>query len=518
MKIRSRRKFLKRTLAAGAVLSLGGLIDYLPGEQRPNILFIFSDDHAQNAISAYGSRINQTPNIDRIANEGVLFENNFCGNAICAPSRATVLTGQHSHINGVRDNNNTLEPGVLTYPQALQEAGYQTAMIGKWHLKSDPVGFDYWQILPGQGDYYNPDFLTPDGKKNYQGYVTDITTDIALKWLQEGREQGRPFLLHCWQKAPHRNWMPGPDHLTMYDDRQIPEPANLFDDFSGRATVEKEHKMGIAEHMFLDYDLKVSDPLYNNPEPPWGLKRLNPKQAKAWDEAYSPKNKEFKEKGLQGDDLVRWKYQRYIKDYLRCIASVDDNVGRMLDYLEESGLAENTLVIYSSDQGFYLGEHGWYDKRWMFEESLRMPLLMKWPAKIKEGSRIKELTQNIDYAPTMLDVAGVRIPYSIQGESILPLLEERQVDWRRSIYYEYFEEPGPHNVPKHRGVRTARYKLIHYYTRMEWELFDLQEDPQEMNSLYGNRKYSHIEAQLKSELKKLMQQYKVPEEEEELDG
>ena len=510
MKKSSRREFLQSSMAIGAAFSLKDLLKMFPEDKKPNILFLFSDDHAQQAISAYGSKINKTPNIDRIAKEGAIFENNFCGNAICAPSRATVLTGLHSHKNGVRDNSNSLEPGQVTFPQLLQRAGYETAMVGKWHLKNDPQGFDFWQVLPGQGNYYNPDFLTPQGKKHYEGYVTDITTDIALNWLEKQRDPSKPFLLNCWHKAPHRNWMPGPEHLTMYDDVDIPEPPTLFDDYSCRATGEKEQKMSIAGHMHMDYDLKVSDPLYNNPEPPWGLKRLNPEQAKAWDAAYVPKNKAFKAAKLEGKELTRWKYQRYIKDYLRCIASVDDNIGRMLDYLDESGLAENTLVIYSSDQGFYLGEHGWYDKRWMFEESLRMPLLMRWPGGIKPGTRIREITQNIDYAPTLVHLAGAKSPYGMQGKSMLALMQGKDVPWRKSIYYEYFEEPGPHNVPKHRGVRTERYKLIHYYTREEWELFDMETDPLEMNSVYGKKEYAHIEKQLKYELKKLMQEYDVP--------
>jgi arylsulfatase A-like enzyme len=480
----------------------------------PNILFIFSDDHACQAISAYGSRINRTPNIDRIAREGMIFRNSFCSNAICAPSRAVILTGKFSHINGKIDNRaDPFDTSQPTFNKALQAAGYQTAIIGKWHLRNDPEGFDYWRVLPGQGHYYNPDFRTPDGTERIEGYVTDIITDLSLQWLESGRDPTRPFLLMCQHKAPHRNWMPGPDHLHSYQDQEIPEPETLLDDYEGRATPASNQEMSIRDHFFPAYDLKITPP---SPEDEsdtnlWAgsYSRMTPQQRERWDAAYGPRNAAFSESNLQGEDLVRYYYQRYIKDYLRCIASVDDNVGRVLDYLDRSGLTDNTLVIYSSDQGFFLGEHGWYDKRWMYEESLRMPFVAKWPGHIPPGLKVDEMIQNIDYAPTFLEAARVSIPEDIQGRSLLPLMEGRhRGEWRRSIYYHYYEFPAVHMVAKHYGVRTERYKLIHFYETDEWECFDLVEDPMELQSLYGNPDYQQIVEELKEELARLQSLYR----------
>ena len=374
-----RRAFLK-IMGLGASIHLAGCQRFLFTQDRslskPNILFILTDDHAVQSISAYGSRINKTPHIDRIAEAGMTFDRCFCCNSICAPSRAAILTGKHSHMNGLMTNANTFDGTQQTLPKLLKQADYQTALIGKWHLKSTPTGFDHWHILPGQGNYYNPDFISSEGKQRYTGYVTDITTDLAIDWLDTQRDPSKPFLLMCQHKAPHRTWAPGPDHLTSYDDVDIPEPDTLFDDYANRSDLLKDNEMMIARHMMDEYDLKITgsrekDALgraYKNPE----LARMTPEQRQQWDAAYNPKNEAFKQARLTGKDLVRWKYQRYIKDYLRCVASVDDNVGRLLDYLESHGLADNTIVIYSSDQGFYLGEHGWYDKRWMYEESFRM--------------------------------------------------------------------------------------------------------------------------------------------------
>ena len=489
----------------------------LPGKraQKPNILFIFTDDHAVQSIGAYGSRINKTPNLDRLANQGAIFDRCFCCNSICAPSRAAILTGKHSHENGVMFNGNTFDGSQPTLPKYLKEGGYETAIIGKWHLRSAPTGFDHWQVLPGQGNYYNPDFLDATGTKRYTGYVTDITTDLAIEWLDNQRDDSKPFLLMCQHKAPHRTWAPGPDHLTLYDDVEIPEPETLFDDYSNRTELLKNNEMMIAKHMVYDYDLKLSgsteeDALgraFKNPE----RERMTPEQRRKWDAAYEPKNKKFQDAKLTGKDLVRWKYQRYIKDYLRCIASVDDNVGRLLDYLDQTGLADNTIVVYSSDQGFYLGEHGWYDKRWMYEESFRMPFIIKWPGVTKAGIRTDALAQNIDFAPTFLDAAGVPVPNEMQGVSLSPLLAgQTPADWRKSLYYHYYEK-GEHNVPPHEGVRTARYKLIHFYETDEWELFDLKEDPQEMRSVYHRQKYAKTVTKLKAELERLKIQYGVPE-------
>ncbi len=480
-------------------------------ESRPNIIFIFTDDHALQAISAYGSVINQTPNIDRLADEGMIFRNSFCTNSICAPSRAVIQTGKHSHLNGVIDNREVFDSAQVTFPKLLSKGGYQTAMIGKWHLKSEPVGFDFWKVLPGQGNYYNPDFRTPDGIERIEGYVTDIVTDVSLEWLKNGRDKTMPFMLMTQQKAPHRPWQPGPKYLNMYDDVEIPEPATLFDDYSNRASGAPLQEMEIDRHMRFSWDLKVE------PEPSdsvgykvWNrrMNRYTPEQREAWNAAYEPKNKAFKEANLEGKDLVRWKYQRYIKDYLRCIASVDDNIGRLLDYLEESGLAENTIVMYSSDQGFYLGEHGWFDKRWMYEESLHMPLVVKWPGVINPGSVNTDMVQNIDFAETFLDIAGLNIPEEMQGKSLVPLLQgNTPEDWRSSIYYHYYEYPGAHMVQRHNGVRTDRYKLINYYQLGEKELFDLEADPQEMKSVFNDPEYAKIQTRLEHELERLRISY-----------
>ncbi len=380
MKSLSRRDFIRTGLATTAAAGLGfqSIKSYAAEPAapttRPNILFIFSDDHACNAIGAYGSKINQTPNIDRIAREGAVFWNNTCCNSICAPSRAAVLTGKHSHANGLMTNKNTFDGSQTTFPKLLQQAGYETALIGKWHLKSDPTGFDYWDILPGQGKYYNPDFISADGTRQVFGYNTDIVTDLSIRWMQEQRDPDKPFLLMCQYKAPHRTWMPDAKHLDLYADEDIPEPSNLFDDYSGRTSSITRNKMRIADDLMMGYDLKVLPPEEGrdaNLFPNTSYTQMSSAQKAAWDAAFEPRNEAFKAAHLEGKDLVRWKYQRYIKNYLRSIASVDDNIGRLLDYLEWSGQLDNTIVVYSSDQGFYLGEHGMFDKRWMYEESLQ---------------------------------------------------------------------------------------------------------------------------------------------------
>lgn len=468
---------------------------------RPNILFIFSDDHAIKTISAYGdnplTKHAPTPNIDRIANEGALFENNFCANSICAPSRACVLTGKHSHMNGQLKNvQKAFDGSQQTFPKLFQQAGYQTAIFGKWHLVSEPTGFDKWMIYPGQGHYYNPDFLTADGKKKIEGYSVEVVTDLILDWLQKNQNSSEPFMLMCQYKAPHRWWMPGPKYLNKFDEVTFPEPDSLFDDYTGRTSSAAKHKMGIDQHM-NERDLKLTKK----------AARLTPAQQQTWDAAYGPKNQTFREATLSGKELVKWKYQRYVKDYLRCVAAVDDNIGRLLDFLEESGLDQNTIVIYSSDQGFYLGEHGWFDKRWMYEESLRMPLVMRWPGAIKPGTRISALTQNIDFAPTLLDAAKIAVPADIQGESMAPLFNGDRSQWRESIYYHYYGSDG-HGVPGHYGARNDRYKLIHFYKTDEWELFDLQKDPREMESQYNNPEYKGIRERMHKELDRLRADYK----------
>jgi arylsulfatase A-like enzyme len=466
--------------------------------KRPNILFVFTDDHAAHAISAYGSKINKTPHIDRLAREGMLFRNCFCTNSLCAPSRAVILTGKHSHVNGVIDNKVRFDGKQQTFPKLLQKAGYQTAMLGKWHLKSDPTGFDHWTILFGQGTYYNPRFKTPKGPIKRTGYTTDILGDMALDWLKNGRDRKKPFLLMWQHKAPHREWEPGPSHLHTYDNATIPEPPTLFDDYANRTSAAKEQEMTIAKFL-NNRDLKLVPP-----------RNLTPEQLKVWNAAYGPKNEKFRKANLKGKDLVRWKYQRYMKDYLRCVASVDDNLGRVLKYLDDSGLTKNTVVVYSSDQGFFLGDHGWFDKRWMYEESLRMPLIVRWPGVVKAGSENKDLVQNLDFAETFLALAGVKSPAGMQGRSFLPLLKgERPGDWRKSIYYHYYEYPAVHMVQRHEGVRTDRYKLVHYYLINEWELFDLEKDPRELKNRYAEKAYGDVVKELKGELERLRKKYKV---------
>ncbi len=505
-------------------LALVGCLGTLAAADRPNIVFIFSDDHATQSISAYGGRLEKvapTPNIDRLAKEGAVFRNSFCTNSICGPSRASILTGKHSHVNGFLNNNRAVfDSSQTTFPKLLQSAGYQTAIIGKWHLVSDPTGFDYWEILPGQGSYYNPDLIQMDGKrKHYEGYVTDVVTDLALDWLEEGRDAEKPFILMCQHKAPHRNWSPAPRHVTLFDDVTIPEPDTLFDDYANRSKTLAEQKMSLAKDFSWGHDSKFKGE-NRFPEVFTNIgngeyRRMTPEQKANWDAAYEPKNQKFiaaMEAGEMDDKAITaWKYQRYIKDYLRCIRAVDENVGRVLDYLDESGLAENTIVIYSSDQGFYLGEHGWYDKRWMFEESLQMPFLIRWNDVVAPGSEPAALIQNIDYAPTFLEVAGAPIPATIHGKSLVPVLKntaEIPEDWREAIYYHYYGE-NTHAVAPHDGVRTDRYKLMHFTETGEWNLFDLQDDPEEMRSVADETAYADVLESMKERYAALREAFNV---------
>ncbi|MEM6798183.1 MAG: sulfatase [Planctomycetota bacterium] len=483
--------------------------------ERPNILFIFSDDHSPQAIGAYqGSMasLDPTPNIDRLAASGVLFRNSFCTNSICGPSRAVVLTGKHSHINGFTANGLRFNPKQPTFPATLNSAGYQTAIVGKWHLGTKPVGFDYWCVLPGQGEYYNPDFLTAKGKITVPGYCTEVVTDMAVDWL-DGRDTEKPFLLMCQHKAPHRNWMPGPSELDLYDDVEIPEPASLFDKLEDNASPALESEMSIRDHLHPVYDLFFTGPGLTVPETNSkakdksgnrNLPKMTAEQRALWDKAFAEENAAFNAAEPEGDERVRIKYQRYMKNYLRAVRGVDNSVGRLLDYLEKSGLAENTIVVYSSDQGFYLGEHGWYDKRWMYEPSLSMPLIVRWPGVTTAGTVVEEMVQNLDYAPTLLEVGGVQPAEDIQGRSLAPLLRgESPDDWRSSIYYHYHASKAVHRVARHNGVRTDRYKLIHFYETDEWELYDLEYDPKEMQNLYGQAGYESITSDLKTELVRL---------------
>ena len=476
----------------------------------PNIIFIMSDDHAYQAISAYGHNLNATPNIDRIAKEGILFTRATVTNSICAPSRATMLTGKHSFINGKVDNLQPFNWDQPNFPKVLQSNGYQTAMIGKIHLDGLPQGFDFSMVLPGQGHYYNPDFLVNGERKRFPGYVTDITTDQTLDWLKEKRDPSKPFCLLYHQKAPHRNWKPAPEYLTLYDDKTFDPPANFYDDYEGRGSAAKEQEMEIVRDMRWGHDMKfVVDP-YTGDSTAMArqLKRFNPKQLEDWNAAYKPKNEDFKKADLQGKDFAEWKFNRYIRDYLRTIKSVDDGVGEVLDYLDESGLAENTIVVYTSDQGFYLGEHGWFDKRFMYEESFRTPLLVRYPKEIQPGTQTDALVQNLDFAPTFLDYAGVEIPEEMQGESFRKLASGEDSSWRDAVYYTYYEYPAEHMVKRHHGVSTKRYKLIHFYYDVdEWELYDLQEDPHEMNSVYEDPDYAGIRSMMHKKLDSIRSAY-----------
>ena len=510
-----------------SLLSIGlCLLPYVASAKRPNIVFMFSDDHACNAISAYPGglfdKIAPTPNIDRIATEGMLFENSFCANSICGPSRANILTGKHSHLNGFLDNNSSYFDGKQqTFPQLLRDTGYQVAMIGKWHLHSHPVGFDFWRILPGQGAYYNPDFIEMDGsRQRYVGHCNDLVTDFGIKWMAEDRDTEKPFVAMIQFKAPHRNWSAAERHLNLFKGVQMPEPKTLFDDYANRSKVLAEHAMEIDKHMYWGHDMKFhgqnqfpdhfSSGIVNRQ-----YERMNEEQKKAWDEAYQPENDKFiadmKAGTLSKRDIVRWKYQRYVKDYLKSIASVDEGVGRVLKFLDDSGLAENTIVIYSSDQGFYLGEHGWYDKRWMFEESFKMPFIIRWPGVIKPGSRTKALIQNIDYGPTFLNICGADVPGDMQGRSIVPLLEksgEKPNNWREALYYAYYGE-RTHQVARHDGIRTERHTLFYVPKYQEWQLFDNDKDPQQMKSVHGDPEYADVLSRLQKNYQELKKGYRA---------
>lgn len=487
---------------------IGGLLvapRALHAAPPPNIVFIFSDDHAYQAISAYGDarRLLETPNIDRIAKGGVRFDRCLVPNSICGPSRATVLTGTYNHINGFTNNaNNARFDGTqTTFPKLLQKAGYQTAIVGKWHLGSDPTGFDFWQVLPGQGVYYDPPMIRNGERIAVKGYVTDIVTDVSLDWLK-GRDKTKPFLLMCQHKAPHREWLPALRYLDADGDRKYPEPPTLFDDYAGRGLAEHDQDMTIDRTM-NDLDLKLT----RHPNIP-------ERNRAEWDAYYELRNAVFRAAKPEGRALVSWKYQRYMHDYLATIRAVDESVGRVLDYLEKEGLADNTIVVYSSDQGFFLGEHGWFDKRWIFEESMRTACLVRWPGVTKPGSVSRELVSNLDFAETFLDAAGVSIPAEMQGRSLVPILKGgRPADWRSSFYYQYYEYPKPHHVRPHYGVVTDRYKLVHFYGTNEdyEELFDLQKDPQELRSVYAEPAYAKTREELTRELARLRKELKVPE-------
>jgi arylsulfatase A-like enzyme len=439
--------------------------------KRPNILYIMADDHAAHAISAYGSKVNKTPNIDRIATGGMRFNNCFVTNSICTPSRACIITGKYSHINGVPVFNH-IDGSQPTLAKYMQKAGYRTGMIGKWHLGTDPTGFDYWNILPGQGVYRDPVLIENGQRKKHPGYVTDIITDLSLEFIKNCPKD-QPFFLMCHHKAPHRPWVPDPRHAKLFENVEIPEPATFNDDFAGRSDAAREATMRI------DRDLTKND-----------LKQTPPQ-------------------GLTPEQLKKWKYQRYMRDYLACIASIDDNVGRMLDFLDRNGMAENTIVIYTSDQGFFLGDHDWFDKRFMYEESLRMPFLVRWPGHVKPGSTSDGMILNVDFAPMMMDAADLSVPSDMQGRSFLPLMKgQTPADWRTSMYYRYYHYPQDHRVQPHLGVRTLDYKLIYFNKIDQWELYDLRKDPIEMKNLYSDPAHAEIVKKLKVEMYRLKKELK----------
>jgi arylsulfatase A-like enzyme len=487
--------------------------------QRPNIIIIFSDDHALQAISAYGSPHIQTPHIDRLAKEGAIFKNAFCTNSICAPSRAVLLTGKYNHLNGQIDNRTTtvMDTWQPSFPKYLQQNGYTTAWIGKWHISNTPRYFDYWKVLPGQGNYYNPDFIRMDSSIiRMPGYATEIITDEALSWLDTSTKKAKPFCLVIGHKAPHREWQPDIKDLHAFDNRistadkgiakpftkPFEVPSTFFDHYENRYAAA--HQLMEVKDMRWDWDSKVNMkglPIYE---------RMDETQKKGWDEYYEAENKKIDTLQMSSEEKALWKYQRYMHDYLGCILSLDRNIGRVLEYLDKNDLTKNTLVIYSSDQGFYLGEHGWFDKRFMYEPSLHMPLLMRFPSIIKPGLVINKSVVNIDYAPTILDFAGIKIPGDMQGKSFKQLLKNPDLaSWRNSTYYHYYEYPDHHRVLPHFGVRTERYKLIGFYdSTIHWELYDLKSDPSELHNKYDQPDQRTLIKTLKAELKKLMIQYR----------
>lgn len=497
-------------------------------DKRPNILFIMSDDHAYQAISAYSEKLIKTPNIDRVANEGILFTNACVTNSICAPSRATILTGKHTHINGKIDNKMPFDTTQVTFPQLFQEAGYETAMYGKLHFGNNPKGVDDFMILPGQGSYINPKFITPTGDTLITGYVTDIITDLTINWLDQKRDKEKPFMMMYLHKAPHRPWWPSPEKFKEFAQKTFPEPVSLFDDYSNRGTAAKSAEMNLLHHMKYGHDSKIRPETIKEMEgvspyvPPmnWGgidgftgpYGRANDEQKALYDPVIDSINTWFKVNWptMTDKQKMKWKYQRYMQDYLACISSVDDNVGRVLDYLDENGLAENTIVIYTSDQGFYLGEHGWFDKRFIYDESFKTPLMIRWPNTITPGITNDEMVQNLDFAQTFLEAAQIEIPDDMQGESLIPLLNEDTAQWNRdAVYYHYYEYPSVHMVKRHYGIVTKEYKLVHFYYDVdEWELYDRIKDPQEMTNVYNNPSYADIVCQLHTKLDELRLVYK----------
>ncbi|KAB5492194.1 sulfatase [Flagellimonas hadalis] len=512
-------------ILAGLVLVLACKQQEKPKEEvakgPPNIIFIMSDDHAFQAISAYGHELGKlapTPNIDRIAKNGAIFQNNFCTNSICGPSRAVILTGKHSHINGFRMNGERFDNSQPTLPKHLKKLGYETAIIGKWHLHGQPTGFDHWEILNDQGNYYNPEFIQGEDTTVVEGYATDLITEKSLEWLKQRDSLKQPFYLMVHHKAPHRNWMPALRHLNVYDSITFPLPDTYFPEFVAQQAAA-EQQQTIYKDMYEGHDLKLSKAhgsteLAHNP---WttDFERMTPEQRKIWDEAYLPKNNAFWEANLHGRELAEWKGQRYLHEYLATVKAVDEGIGKILDYLEETGLDENTLVVYTSDQGFYLGEHGWFDKRFMYEESMKMPLLMQLPGVIKPGTKIDAMVQNLDFAPTFLDLAGgTQYASEMQGRSFRDVLEGATNEFNDAVYYHYYDFPAFHMVKRQYGVRTERYKLIHFYDDIDaWEFYDLEKDPKEQHNAINDEEYKDIITAMHKKLDSLQTYYKVTEKE-----
>lgn len=502
-------------LAAAGLASCGSSGKEEP--RRPNILFIMTDDHTAQAMSCYGGNLISTPNMDRIAAEGIRFDNCYATNALSGPSRACILTGKFNHRNGFTDNASIFNGDQQTLPKLLQAAGYETAIVGKWHLISEPQGFDFWSILSGQGEqgnYYSPEFWEMGREFVEEGYVSEVITDKAINYLEK-RSKDKPFCLMFHHKAPHRNWMPSPKNIGMFNETVFPEPANLFDDYSGRGDAAKEQDMSL-EHTFTeDWDLKLMtrEEMLANPENRLAQVYFRmPEEVQAkWDEAYTGRIAEYRSGKLQGKELVSWKYQQYMRDYLATVLSVDESIGRMLEYLEKSGELDNTIIVYTSDQGFFLGEHGWFDKRFMYEECQRMPLVIRYPKAIKPGSTSSALCMNVDFAPTFLDFAGVEIPEDIQGKSMKEILESGGAapdGWRDAVYYHYYEYPAEHSVKRHYGIRTNDFKLIHFYNDIDqWEMYDMAKDPCEMENVFGYPEYADVRDRLLQRLTKVQAEY-----------
>lgn len=502
---------------AAAVASLASCASQKNGEQKPyNIVYIMTDDHTAQMMGCYDYRYVETPNLDRIANDGVRFVNSFVANSLSGPSRACMFTGKHTCGNKFYDNTTCVFDGSQqTFPKLLRENGYQTAIVGKWHLESLPTGFDYWEIVPGQGDYFNPDFITMTNDTIVRkGYITNIITDMGIDWMENQRDKEKPFCLFIHHKAIHRNWLPEIKNLALYEDKTFPLPDNFYDDYEGRPAAASQ-EMSIFKDMDLIYDLKMLKDGKDSRLKERYLSyigRMDSVDRKAFDEFYAPIIEDFYKRDLKGKELAEWKYQRYMRDYAKVVKSLDDNVGRVLDYLKEKEMLDNTLVVYTSDQGFYMGEHGWFDKRFMYEESMHTPLIMHLPKGLDARGDIGELVQNIDYGPTFLELAGAKVPEDMHGVSLLPLLKgEHPADWRKALYYHFYEYPAEHSVKRHYGVRTDRYKLIHFYNDIDvWELYDLQADPTEMHNIYGQPGTEDIVKDLKMQLNALQVQYNDP--------